>query len=120
MRTEAARREMDWEETEASHSFGQKVPPLYVEIKEVLQEYPDGQVFKVRIDRYIVAGKLRNFSPAPSDYLRPPAQTALAAAGFYCGLACVVKLQWGLTIYCTVGFIVCLPPCGPSREKNPH
>ncbi len=38
---------MEWEEDEDSHTFGQKVPPLYVEIKEVLQEYPDGQVFKV-------------------------------------------------------------------------
>lgn len=38
---------MDWDEAEDSHDFGQRVPPLYVEIKEVLQEYPDGQVFKV-------------------------------------------------------------------------
>ena len=35
---------MDWED---SHSFGQRVPPLYVDIKEILQEYPDGQIFKV-------------------------------------------------------------------------
>ena len=35
---------MEWED---SYSFGQKVPPLYVDIKEVLQEYPDGQIFKV-------------------------------------------------------------------------
>lgn len=40
---------MEWEETEGSHSFGQKVPPLYVHIKEVLQEYPDGQIFKVLV-----------------------------------------------------------------------
>ena len=36
---------MDWSEEE--NSFGQRLPPLYVEIKEVLKEYPDGQVFKV-------------------------------------------------------------------------
>jgi len=35
---------MDCEDT---HSFGQKVPPLYIEIRDVLQEYPDGQIFKV-------------------------------------------------------------------------
>ena len=39
--------EMDWE-ADIDHDFGQRLPPLYVEIKEVLQEYPDGQVFKVR------------------------------------------------------------------------
>ena len=38
---------MDCEDGEDSHSFGQRVPPLYVDIKEVLQEYPDGQIFKV-------------------------------------------------------------------------
>ncbi len=36
--------DVDWED---DHSFGQKSPPLYVQIKEVLHEYPDGQVFKV-------------------------------------------------------------------------
>ena len=39
---------MDWEGSEDSHSFGQKVPPLYIEIRDVLQEYPDGQIFKVQ------------------------------------------------------------------------
>ena len=38
---------MDWESSEDSHSFGQRIPPLYVHIKEVLQESPDGQIFKV-------------------------------------------------------------------------
>lgn len=32
-----------------SHEFNQDVPPLYVHIREVLQEYPDGQIFKVRL-----------------------------------------------------------------------
>ena len=39
---------MDWKADIDSNDFGQRLPPLYVEIKEVLQEYPDGQVFKVR------------------------------------------------------------------------
>ncbi len=50
---------MDWE---VSHSFGQKVPPLYVEIKEVLQEYPDGQVFKVRASNNVRALMLSAYS----------------------------------------------------------
>jgi len=28
-------------------SFGQEEVPLTVEIKEILEEYPDGQIFKV-------------------------------------------------------------------------
>jgi len=28
--------------------FGQESPPLTDEIKEILEEYPDGQIFKVR------------------------------------------------------------------------
>jgi len=39
---------MDWEDSKDIHSFGQKVPPLFIEIKGVLQEYPDGQIFKVQ------------------------------------------------------------------------
>ena len=30
------------------YTFGIKPPPLYITIKEILQEYPDGQIFKVR------------------------------------------------------------------------
>jgi len=42
---------MDWED---SHSFGQRVPPLYVDIKEVLQGYPDGQIFKVESEASVI------------------------------------------------------------------
>ena len=45
---------MDCEDGEDSHSFGQRVPPLYVDIKEVLQEYPDGQIFKVESDTSVI------------------------------------------------------------------
>ena len=32
--------------------FGPKNPPLYVTIKDILQEYPDGQIFKVSPDYF--------------------------------------------------------------------
>ena len=32
----------------AGQGFGQKRPPLYHLIKNILKEYPSGQVFKVR------------------------------------------------------------------------
>ena len=28
-------------------TFGQKLPPLYKEIEDILKEYPSGQIFKV-------------------------------------------------------------------------
>ncbi len=31
------------------HCFGQRRPPLSVTITGILEEYPDGQIFKVRI-----------------------------------------------------------------------
>ena len=35
---------------EESESFGQTRPPLYLIIKDILRDYPSGQVFKVMID----------------------------------------------------------------------
>ena len=37
------------EETQfTGEAFGQKRPPLSVTIKQILERYPDGQIFKVK------------------------------------------------------------------------
>ncbi len=36
-------------ESSRRHRFGQRRPPLSVTITGILEEYPDGQIFKVRI-----------------------------------------------------------------------
>ena len=35
------------------HTFGQRQPPLYVTIHKVLDKYPDGQIFKVRLAKLL-------------------------------------------------------------------
>ena len=36
-----------WNCVDEDGTFGQEEVPLTVEIKEILEEYPDGQIFKV-------------------------------------------------------------------------
>ena len=40
--------------TDEDGYFGQETPPLTDEIKEILEEYPDGQIFKVSEVLYVV------------------------------------------------------------------
>ena len=36
--------------TYQGEQFGQRRPPLSVTIKSILERYPDGQIFKVKLD----------------------------------------------------------------------
>jgi len=41
--------------------FGQEQVPLTDEIKEILEEYPDGQIFKVHISVYLICVGVKFF-----------------------------------------------------------
>ena len=55
------------EDTALGESFGQRRPPLYEMIKNILREYPSGQIFKVSTLE----------SPGITDYIYMPAWLSL-------------------------------------------
>ena len=55
------------EDTALGESFGQRRPPLYGMIKNILREYPSGQIFKVSTLE----------SPGITDYICMPAWLSL-------------------------------------------
>ena len=45
--------------TNVGEEFGQRRPPLFVTIKQILDKYPDGQIFKV-VKEFITGAMVAN------------------------------------------------------------
>lgn len=60
---------VDWDDGKDPHFFGQRIPPLYVQIKDILQEYPDGQIFKVQSLVAIASGFYKKLHVQAAEFI---------------------------------------------------